>query len=355
MNWPSYGRNVLRPLLRGAVKALDPPPSRICILLDRRAEGAARPRLEAGLEGCGHPVDWIRWWPSEEKKTLAQAEEFARRIVRHGVDRNALLLGVGGGVTTDLTGFLAALLLRGLRWCAVPTTLLGMVDAALGGKTAVDLPEGKNLLGAFHPPEFVLCDVDVLATLPPREWRCGLGEVLKTALIGGQELLALLENAEPDALLSPSDGVLAVARGAGEIKMRIVEADPTEQGDRKVLNLGHTFGHALEAAAGYRKLAHGEAVALGLLCALRMSEELGLLEKGLSPRVRKLTLDLGLPQRYPGPLPSRKELAALMKRDKKARNGKLDLVLPITPGECLLVTGVEPPVAVSALHRELAD
>ncbi|MFQ5748141.1 MAG: 3-dehydroquinate synthase [Planctomycetota bacterium] len=354
MNWPSVGRNILRPVLQGRLAEQDPPPTAVFVVLDRRAEEAARHPVERGLSAFDGPIHWIAWLPTEGKKNLAEAEKLARKMVRRGLDRKSLLLAAGGGVTSDLAGFLAATLLRGIRWGVVPTTLLGMADAALGGKTAVDLPEGKNLLGAFHPPEFVICDVHLLRTLPRREWNCGLGEVLKAALIGDADLLHLLEEARPSDLRRPGETALAMVKAAAELKMRVVERDPLELGDRMVLNLGHTFAHALETAAGHKKLPHGEAVALGILCALRMSEELGVAEKGLARRVRGVVARLGLPTRFPGKLPTRGELSSLMKRDKKSRAGKLDLVLPVKVGECLAIKGVDPAIAVSALHRELA-
>ncbi len=350
---PVYGRNVLPALLRSALGALDPPASSILVLLDQGAREAVRPLLETGLQDAGCPVQWLEWRAREADKRLAALEELARQAVREGLDRQSLLLAAGGGVTTDLGGLLAALLLRGIRWIAVPTTLLGMVDAALGGKTAVDLPEGKNLLGAFHLPEAVLADVQVLESLPEREWRCGLGEVLKSALLEGPELLAELEAAEPADLYRPSDVSLRLATRSGMVKAAIVEEDFRESGRRKLLNLGHTFGHALETAAGYEGLAHGEAVALGILCALRMADELGIAEHGLSARVRQLVARMGLPSRYPGALPAPADLASFLRRDKKARAGRLDLVLPVRPGECMLVQGIEPAVAAAVIQREL--
>ncbi len=354
MIWPSYGHAVLATLLPRALAEAGP--TAVFVLLDSGAAPVCRPLLDAAAAEAGVPFHVIEWMPSEAAKCLGEAERLAREIVRRGVDRHAILVGVGGGITTDMAGFLAAMLLRGLDWGAVPTTLLGMADAALGGKTAVNLPEGKNLLGAFHQPEFVLADTATLETLPAREWRCGLGEVLKAALIDGSELLPLLEGMPADDLQGPGSAALEMIAAAGRVKMRIVEADPTEQGERKLLNLGHTFGHALEtasAAAGGPGLAHGEAVALGLRCAARMAEEMEVAEPGLHELVLRLSGKLGLPTRYPGALPAAAELEVYLRRDKKAHGGSLDLVLPAEAGSCLVVRGIDPAAVALLLRAEL--
>lgn len=353
MNWPQYAQGSLAPLLKTELQKLNPEPTGLFILLDEGARRAVETPVQEALEGISIPVHCKSWEPLDKEKSLSTFETFARHFIRLGVDRNTLVLAIGGGVTTDLGGFLAASLLRGIRWGAIPTTLLGMVDAALGGKTAVNLPEGKNLLGAFHQPEFVLCDVDMLRSLPTREWNCGLGEVLKTALISGADMMRTLERAKAEDLRRPSSDILELAAECGLTKMRIVEEDPLEQGQRKILNLGHTFGHALETAAGHEGLAHGEAVALGLLCAVRLAEEMGVAESDWPQRIRALIKKLELPSRFPGKLPTQEALTALIKRDKKAHSGRLDLVLPVEPGRCLIIRKVEPTVAVGALCREL--
>ncbi|RMH02618.1 MAG: 3-dehydroquinate synthase [Planctomycetota bacterium] len=358
MNWPSYGRGILPELLPRSLAELDPPATALFLLVDPNAAAALEPALAEVERRLPCPCHRLPWGAGEERKTPAEAERLAREAVRRGVDRASVVVGAGGGVTTDVAGFLAAVLLRGLRWGAVPTTLLAMADAALGGKTAVNLPEGKNLIGAFHLPEFVLADVAVLAGLPEREWRCGLGEVLKSALIDGSELLPVLRRLDPVGLRRAGDDALALAAGAGRVKMRIVEADPTEQGERKLLNLGHTFGHALEIASvppggGRPALAHGEAVALGLRCAARLAEEMEIAAPGLRDEVVALGRRLGLPERFPGPLPPVADLAVLLRRDKKARGGRLDLVLPAEPGSCLIVRGVEAEAVAERIHAEL--
>ncbi len=232
----------------------------------------------------------------EEHKRLATLERLAEECIAAGLDRGSVVFALGGGVVGDLAGMLAAMLFRGVRVVQLPTTLLAQVDASIGGKTAVDLPAGKNLLGAFHQPRLVFANVETLATLPARELRSGLGEVIKYALLGAPGLLDELGGLDVHALGTRSSELVAlVARCAG-IKAEVVAEDEQERGERrKTLNLGHTIGHALESESGYA-LAHGEAVALGLLAALRVSRGLGVLEDAaLEERVAGLLERLGLP------------------------------------------------------------
>ena len=284
---------------------------------------------------------------------MAGAGRLTRALVQAGADRRALVIAIGGGVTSDLSGFAAAITLRGLRWAVCPTTLLAMADAALGGKTAVNLPEGKNLAGAFHFPAFVIADSTLLRTLPAREWSCGLGEVVKSAMLDGEGALRRLEKARPADLRRPSPALLLAVRAAMAQKMQVVQADPFESGERALLNLGHTFGHALETAAGPRRLAHGEAVALGLRCALALSARGGLASVEYEKRIARLLDRCGLPSRYPGRLPSVARLAALLARDKKARSRRLDLVVPIAPGRNVIVSGASPAEVAAEIHRAL--
>ncbi|KAA3605028.1 MAG: 3-dehydroquinate synthase [Planctomycetota bacterium] len=354
MKWPVYTQGELARLLKNAVAELDPAPSSILVLIDQNLHQQLEPLVQSCLDPYGMPYRLIGFEAFERHKSLAHLEELARLAVRFGTDRASVILAIGGGVTSDLGGLLAAVLLRGIRWGAIPTSLLAMVDAALGGKTAVDLPEGKNLIGAFHQPDFILCDIDTLASLPHREWSCGLGELLKTALISGPEMLATLEQTDAQDLRQPSPFLLDLVAEAGQTKMRIVEEDPMESGIRKVLNLGHTFGHALETAAGHQDLAHGEAVGLGLLCACHLAEEMEVAEEALTRRVDALLRKLSLPRQYPGELPGPDRLRTLLLRDKKAESGRLDLVLPVKPGQCILLRKVDPVLAVTTLREVLA-
>jgi shikimate kinase/3-dehydroquinate synthase len=246
----------------------------------------------------------------EEAKSLAAVEQTWRAL---RLDRGGVIVGFGGGCTTDAAGFVAATYMRGVPWIAVPTTLVGQVDAAVGGKTAINLPEGKNLVGAFHWPESTLVDPALLETLPERERRAGMAEVVKTGLLAGEPLWEL-----PDAEL---------VRRCALYKAGICLRDPHERGERAVLNLGHTFAHALEAAAGFDRVSHGEAVALGLLAALRLS--------GMDPALVEETL-------APKPVHVDRDVAwAALARDKKAQDGTPRLVLLEAPGRP--VTGVKLP------------
>jgi len=344
-------RGALRDRLPARLRAARP--SSVHLVLDRGAAPAADAPLVRVLDASGLP--WHRHVvPGGERvKTLTEVERLARRMVRAGIDRRALVLAVGGGATSDLAGLTAAIALRGVRWGVVGTTLLSAVDAALGGKTAVDLPEGKNLVGAFHAPEFVLVDPRLLSGLPAREWSSGLGEVVKTAMLAGEPLLKRLEKARPADLRRPGATLEAVLRACMRHKAAVVARDPREADERKLLNLGHTFGHALEAAAGPRRLRHGEAVALGLRCALRLADAEGVCAQGYATRVEALLDRLGLPETVPGGMPPRARLTTLMARDKKASDGRLDLILPVAPAEAVLVSGVAPREAADALRRLL--
>lgn len=314
-------------------------PTSVLLLCDRRAS-RARTAVLRSLKKSELPFVVIDWLPSENKKNIENAERIARRFVRAGADRGSLLLAVGGGVTTDLGGFIASMLLRGVAWGAIPTTLLGMVDAAHGGKTGVNLQEGKNLLGSFHRPSFVLVDRDTLAGLPDREWACGMAELVKAALVGDASLFRQLESAPVRPYFRSSEQLDRAVRRAARAKLRIVEQDPEERGgDRVLLNLGHTWGHALETTTNWA-LSHGEAVGLGLLCAARFAEQLGLATppRGAAPLSHRLEATLarfGLPVVPPRPLPRANILHTALYRDKKRAGGLLRLVLPLCPGRCV--------------------
>ena len=258
---------------------------------------------------------------SESRKTLETVEGICRWLVEQNASRSALILAVGGGITTDMAGFAASIYKRGIRYANLPTTLLSQVDAAIGGKTGVNLDGYKNMLGAFRMPETTFISADVLRTLPQRELRSGLAELLKTFLLadGKAYETALLHGVTQELILK-----------AARIKEDIVGRDPFEKGERAKLNLGHTFGHAIEhASAG--SIPHGEAVAMGIILAARLGENLGLSTIGLS---RRLTADfqaVGLPTDCPYPMETLKDAMA---KDKKALSGgKVKFVIPVTPGE----------------------
>ncbi len=286
----------------------------------------------------------------EQHKTLASAESCFAALAELRASRDACVIALGGGVIGDLGGFVAACWMRGIRFLQLPTTLLAMVDSSVGGKTAVDLPQGKNLVGAFHQPSAVIADTDTLATLPPRELRAGLAEVVKYGAIFDAAFLDWLE-ANAQALL---DGEAEVLSGAIErscrFKAEVVARDETEQGERALLNLGHTFGHAIETEQGYGGLLHGEAVAVGMVLAARLSARLGLAPAADAERLVGLLARLGLPTRIPAGLDPAK-LLAHMRLDKKNLSGRLRLILWRGAGQALIVPDVDE-AAVLGLLRD---
>jgi shikimate kinase / 3-dehydroquinate synthase len=270
----------------------------------------------------------------ERHKHIGSVERIWRGLLSAGADRKSVLVGLGGGVVTDITGFAAASYMRGIRWVGVPTTLLAMVDASVGGKTGVDLEQAKNAVGAFWQPSGVLLDTSLEATEPLRGYVSALAEVVKTALIGDPALLDLLESELP-AVKARSPALIAeIVRRSVRVKARIVGLDERESGPRALLNLGHTLGHALEAHAGFDRLTHGEAVSLGLVAALRVGEALGETPKSLTERIVRLLGAVGLPMdltREPVA-----EAAKLVGLDKKRAGSNIRFVLAKEPGNVVL-------------------
>jgi 3-dehydroquinate synthase len=298
------------------------------LYLDRVAEGLD------GLHWSSFLLD-----DGEAHKTFANVGRALEALAQLGATRDACVVALGGGVVGDLAGFSAACWMRGIDFIQMPTTLLSMVDSSVGGKTGVNLPAGKNLVGAFHQPRAVVADIDALATLPDREYRAGLAEVVKGAAIGDATFFAWLEqhaaalNARETAPL-----IEAIARKV-QYKAGVVARDETEQGERALLNLGHTFGHALETAGKYTVLLHGEGVAIGMLLAAKLSERLGMSGEGDTARLHRLLEALGLPTAIPSgmePAP----LLALMRLDKKNLAGTLRLILWRGVGRAEIVSGV---------------
>lgn len=295
----------------------------------------------------------------EDCKELARLGEVLEGLAAAGLERGSLLVTLGGGATSDLGGLAAALYLRGVDFVACPTTLLAMVDAAVGGKTAINLGAGKNLAGAFHQPRAVLADLETLATLPATEWRSGLGEVAKTWLVAGDGLEPALDALGPRPPGEGTDwgalGELIAACVAA--KARVVAADEREAGPRKALNLGHTFGHAIERAAGYGRVPHGVAVAVGLVLATEYAARVGLLEDPELPaRLARRLAAWGLPRGLgelrggAGPLEPGRLLAA-MGSDKKNARGRVRLVLPRRAGELALDVEAEEALLLELLAR----
>jgi len=264
--------------------------------------------------------------PGEQEKTLARFGDVMDALAALGASRDVTILALGGGVVGDLAGFAAASWMRGVRFVQLPTTLLAMVDSSVGGKTAVDLPSGKNLVGAFHQPSAVIADTSTLDTLPRRELRAGLAEVVKYGAIADPDFFARLE-AHADALLDRDPAALAEAIASScRQKAGVVARDETEQGERMLLNFGHTFGHAIETEQGYGGLLHGEAISVGMVLAARLSTRLGRAPAADADRLQALLQRFGLPVALPEGLDA-EALLARMRLDKKAVSGALRLIL----------------------------
>jgi 3-dehydroquinate synthase len=336
-------------LLAGAPRAFRRAPERVVIVADTRVPSVFCGALSRAFRRARIPVHLLGFRGGERAKNLATLERLARQCVRLDLGRDGALVALGGGVAGDLTGLLASLYLRGIPFLQCPTTLLAQADAALGGKCAVDLPEGKNLLGAFHQSVAVLCDLDTLKTLPGRRLREGLAEIVKCALLDGPGAFAWLER-HAVALVRREPKALEQAISlAVRVKAAHVGGDERDiRGLRERLNLGHTLAHAAEAVSGYSGLTHGEAVAAGLVAACDVARSEGVLEdQDLPGRLALLLRRLGLPTGFPRRLPA-KRLVAAAARDKKVRGGRIRMVLPVRLGRT-----VTRPVAAFTLRRAL--
>jgi len=310
--------------------------------------------LTAALEAADIASHPIVLPPGEQTKDFAHFARLCEDILALGIERGTALVALGGGVVGDLTGFAAATLLRGIDYVQVPTTLLAQVDSAVGGKTAIDTPQGKNLVGAFHQPVLVLADTETLLTLPDRELRAGYAEIVKYGVIRDAAFFAWLE-AHGAALLAGDIAARDHAvRRSLEIKAEIVVADERESGERQILNYGHSFAHALEAESGFgAALLHGEAVALGMCLAGDLAARLRHWPSAEAARVRRLLAGAGLVTALSALPPSARDPARLlahMQRDKKVRNGRINLVLPRRIGEVFISADV----ATATLHDFLA-
>jgi 3-dehydroquinate synthase len=297
-------------------------------------------RAAASLRAQGVTVSLVAIPAGEETKTIATVASLWSAFLNAGIERGHAVIALGGGVTGDLTGFAAATWLRGVRWIGLPTTLLAMVDSGLGGKTGADLPEGKNLIGAFHPPALVLADTATLASLPARELRCGLAEAVKHAVIADPGLLDALPrfsfckeqaSAAPCSCLAGAAWLAPFVARAMAVKIRVIQQDPFEKGIRAALNLGHTIGHGIEKATHFA-VQHGEAVAIGTVLEARLAEELGLANAGLAAQLAELFKGLGLPVTLP-PGIDLAEVREAMTLDKKKSGGKVRFALPVRIGE----------------------
>lgn len=326
------------------IKALRPG-ARVAILTDENVAKAHLSRVTDILKASGIEATPIVVAPGEGSKSYATFETVCEAIIAARIERNDLVVALGGGVIGDLAGFAAASVRRGLEFVQVPTSLLAMVDSSVGGKTGINSPRGKNLIGAFHQPILVIADTAMLDTLPEREFRAGYAEVAKYGLLGDADFFAWLETNWRDVYAGGAAREHAIAVSC-RAKAAIVARDERETGDRALLNLGHTFGHAFEAGAGFsHRLLHGEAVALGCVLAFEFSEQQGLLGGNSVSRVRAHLADAGLPTKISdvqGGVPDVDRLMELIAQDKKVKRGKLTFILVRGVGQAFVANDVDP-------------
>ncbi len=332
---------------------------RVAIITDDRVAEAHLPVLRAGLDEAGISSAALTLPHGEATKNWEMLERSVEWLLSEKVERNGLVLALGGGVIGDLVGFAAAILRRGVRFVQLPTSLLAQVDSSVGGKTAINSPHGKNLIGAFHQPSLVLADLTVLETLTKRDFLAGYGEVVKYGLLGDAEFFAWLEK-NGGSLRDGNREARAIAvRRSVEMKAEIVVRDETEHGDRALLNLGHTFCHALEAATGYSdRLLHGEGVAIGCALAFETSSRLGLCSQEDPSRVRAHLRDMGMKvdlADIPGDLPGADALIDLMGQDKKVIDGQLRFVMARGIGEAFVTRDVDPCVVREVLQDSVGE
>ncbi len=327
----------IKPLLKRPVAA---------IVMDDTVSGLHSPRLIGALEAAGITTHAVVVPPGEETKSWAGLEDVSERLLALELERGDLIIAFGGGVVGDLAGFAASIYKRGIDFVQIPTTLLAQVDSSVGGKTAIDSPHGKNLIGAFHQPRLVLADLGLLATLPQREMVCGYAEVLKYGLLGDAAFFDWLEANGADVLArEPAALTRAVTRSI-EMKAEIVAEDEKEAGRRALLNLGHTFAHALESETGFGEaLKHGEAVGIGCAMAFRFSAALGFCPSQDSVRAERAVAAAGLPARLRDLSAHPFKADALighMAQDKKAQGGALTFILARRIGDAFVAKGVDP-------------
>ena len=324
---------------------------RVFVVTETRVAALHLAGLRAGLGDV--TAEALELEPGEGTKGWAGLTRVVEWLLDRRCERGDVIVALGGGVIGDLVGFAAAILRRGVRFVQVPTSLLAQVDSSVGGKTAINTRHGKNLVGAFHQPVLVLADVDVLDTLPERDFRAGYGEVVKYGLLGDAEYFDWLEEAGP-RLATDADLRVRAVRHAVQMKADIVVRDETEQGDRALLNLGHTFCHALEAATGYSdRLLHGEGVAVGCALAFELSARLGLCPQEEPSRVRAHLQTMGMMRDLrdiPGELPGAEALLDLMGQDKKVRDGKLRFVLARGIGRAFVTSDVPAETVLEVLR-----
>ena len=328
---------------------------RVAVITDENVAALHLDSLRTGLAAEGIAMEALILPPGEATKSWAQLTRCVEWLLEQKIERKDVVLAFGGGVIGDLAGFAAAILRRGVRFVQLPTSLLAQVDSSVGGKTGINSPHGKNLVGAFHQPSLVLADTAVLGTLTERDFLAGYGEVVKYGLLGDHQFFEWLEANAARAAAGDMEARISAVTRSVQMKAAIVARDETEEGERALLNLGHTFCHALEAATGYSdRLLHGEGVAIGCALAFELSARLGLCAQEDPSRLRAHLRDMGMKvdlSDIPGALPDADGLIALMGQDKKVSDGKLTFILAREIGQAFITSDVPRDV----LHRLLTD
>ncbi|MGP9813148.1 3-dehydroquinate synthase [Rhodopseudomonas sp. NSM] len=353
------GRNVLGTLGERIAKLR--PGARTAIVTDRTVARHWLTNTEAVLDAAGIAHQRIVVGEGESSKTYAGLAEVSEALIAAKIERNDLVIALGGGVIGDLAGFAASILRRGVDFVQVPTSLLAQVDSSVGGKTGINSPQGKNLLGAFHQPVLVIADTAVLDTLSPRQFRAGYAEVAKYGALGDEAFFAWLEANHAEIVSGGPAREHAIATSC-RAKAAIVARDERENGERALLNLGHTFGHALEAATGFSdRLFHGEGVAIGMVLAAQFSAARGMMPEADAIRLQRHLADVGLPTRLQDiagfaqeGLADADALLALMAQDKKVKRGRLTFILMEGIGRAVIANNVEPEPVRDFLARQLA-
>ena len=330
-----------------------PAGQRVLVVADAVLANSHAAEFSGALREAGAEVAEVSVPSGEASKSWQRTQQLYDALVDMSADRRTIVAAVGGGVTGDLAGFAAATYARGLRFVQVPTTLLSMVDSSVGGKTGINHPRGENLIGAFHQPAGVLIDESTLATLADRDYRSGLAEVVKYGVILDANFFEYLEQHTAQLISREAEVLNTVIARSCQLKAQVVQADEYETtGLRAILNYGHTFGHAFEALAGYGQLLHGEAVAIGMLCASRLAERLGRISAAETARQRQLLQALGLPVSVPADLQQQpEEILRCMLLDKKTESRQLRFVLPDRIGHVETVRGVDSQLALTVLDE----
>jgi len=324
---------------------------RAVIISDSTVAGLYGPAARGSLRAAGLAAELIEFPAGERHKNLSTFEKIIDSLfaITPPIDRETLIIALGGGVPGDVAGFVAATALRGLPWMQCPTTLLADVDASVGGKTGIDHRAGKNLIGAFHQPKAVLIDVETLATLPGEQLACGLAECVKHAMIRDAELLGWIESRAADILAVRAETVTELIARNIAIKAAVVAADEREGGVRAHLNFGHTIGHGIERFLGYGQIGHGQAVSLGMVAACDLASRRGLVGAEVTKRLVSALNSLSLPTRRDGL--DGQEIWRIMQHDKKARGGRVRMVLPTALGRVDIFDDIRPAEAIEAIGR----